>query len=234
MKSIEGELFDTVLSMLGDEALFQLLFSTQSLQEVFLAKFSSTTGKGIDRLNGFQFSGRSKVELEVASKKILSSDFRFTPYLEVLRPKSRDKKPRLIGIPSVRDRVVMHQLNKFLAVLFPERVPKNVASTYVRDLANDLQKRPKDITWICSTDIQTFYDDVKQARLLSLLEKRISCKAAIRLVGHAIATPTVPKNTRRSRHKDFASSGVPQGLAISNILASIYMQDVDDMNRPGF
>lgn len=234
MKLIESNLFGTVLLALNDETLFKLLFSAESLEAVFREKFETTSGKGVDRLNGFQFSGRSKVELAVTSTKILSGHFRFTPYLEVLRPKSRDKRPRLIGIPSVRDRVVMHQLNKFLATLFPERVPKNVASTYVRDLAEDLKERPKDITWVCSTDIRTFYDDIRQTRLLSLLRKRISCDAAVQLIGHAIATPTVPKNTRRNRHKEYASNGVPQGLAISNILASIYMQDVDDeMKKAG-
>ncbi|MDB0534814.1 RNA-directed DNA polymerase, partial [Ralstonia solanacearum] len=59
--------------------------------------------------------------------------------------------------------------------------------------------------------------------------RRIKCKSAIKLIGHAISTPTIPKNTHRSRHKEFRpKNGVPQGLAISNILASIYMQDVDE------
>lgn len=228
MKLFQVKVFDTLLPILGDDALFKLLFSAESLEEVFREKFATTTGKGVDRLNGFQFSGRSKVELTIASEKIFSGSFRFTPYLEVLRTKSRDKKPRLIGIPTVRDRIVMHQLNKFLAIIFPERVPKNVASAYVRDLSADLKEMPKEATWVCSTDIKTFYDDIRHTRILMLLRKKISSETAIRLIGHAVITPTVPRNTRKSRHKDYASNGVPQGLAISNILASIYMQDVDD------
>lgn len=228
MAPIHATLIGSVLPALDDQTLFKLLFSAESLEAVFQEKFATSSGKGVDRLNGFQFSSRSKAELAVTSAKIFSSSFRFTPYLEVLRPKSRDKKPRLIGIPTVRDRVVMHQLNKYLAALYPDRVPKSVASTYVRDIAKDLMERSKDATWVCSTDIQTFYDDIRQVRLMSLLEKRISCVAATRLIRHAITTPTVPKNTRQSRHKDYVSKGVPQGLAISNILASIYMQDIDD------
>ncbi|MDR6153862.1 RNA-directed DNA polymerase [Acidovorax delafieldii] len=228
MELIKGPLIGMVPPPLDDDLLFKLLFSAEALEAVFRERFATTTGKGIDRLNGFQFSARSKAQFAVVSEKIISGRFRFSPYLEVLRPKSRDKKPRLIGIPTVRDRVVLHQLNKFLAAKFPERVPKNVASTYVRELSQGLQSLPKDTTWICSTDIQTFYDDIRQPRLLWLLRKRVSCEAVNKLVGHAIATPTVPKNTGRARHKDYVSKGVPQGLAISNILASIFMQDVDD------
>jgi RNA-directed DNA polymerase len=65
--------------------------------------------------------------------------------------------------------------------------------------------------------------------LLKALMKKIKCANAIKLIAHALSTPTVPKNTHRSRHKDFRPKiGVPQGLAISNILASIYMQEVDE------
>jgi len=228
MELTQGSLFEPAPQDLNHEELFAQLFSPNALEAAFREKFATTTGKGIDRLNGFQFGRNSRIELATASEKILASSFRFTPYLEVLRPKSRDKQPRLIGIPSVRDRVVMSQLNKFLAFTFPERVPKNLASIYVRDISGDLKLCAMDATWVCSTDIRTFYDDIGQGRLLKLLRKKISCEAAIRLVGHAIATPTVPKNCRRSRHKVYASNGVPQGLAISNILASIYMKDVDD------
>ena len=228
MEPVVGRLFGVIPPSADDDTLFKLLFSAEALEAVFQEKFATTTGKGIDRLNGFQFYARSKAELTVVSEKIISGRFRFTPYLEVLRSKSRDKKPRLIAIPTVRDRVVMHQLNKFLAAKFPERVPKSLASTYVRELSQGLQVLPKDTTWICTTDIETFYDDIQQARLLWLLRKRISCEAVNKLIGHALATPTVPKNTGRARHKDYASKGIPQGLAISNILASIYMQDVDD------
>lgn len=217
------------------DALFNFFFSPDALIGAFHEAFASTTGKGVDRINGFQFAGRASQHLTVASAKIAHGKFRFSPFLEVLRTKSRDKPPRLIGIPTVRDRVVLHQLNKFLAALYPDRIPKNVASTYVQAIAVDLQNRSPTETWVCSTDIKTFYDSIRQDRLLRTLAKRVKCTNAIKLIGHALSTPTIPKNTRQARRKDFKPKyGVPQGLAISNILASIYMQDVDDaMNKIG-
>lgn len=180
-------------------------------------------------MNGFQFALNAKGELGVASAKILSGKFRFSPYLEVLKAKGREKAPRLIGIPTVRDRVVIHQLNKFLAAVFPDRVPKNVASTYVREIAVDLRSQSPATTWICGTDIKTFYDSIRRTRLLAVIAKRVKSQRALNLIRHALETPTVPRNTHRSRHSEFKSvHGVPQGLAISNILASIYMEEVDE------
>ena len=212
-----------------DAMLFNSLFAPAALEAVFKDEFASTTGKGLDRLNGFQFSLNAKAELATASAKCLAGRYRFSPFLEVLKTKGRDKPPRLIGIPTVRDRVVLHQLNKFLAAIYPERVPKNVASTYVREISTDLNGKSPTDTWICSTDIKTFYDSIRRDQLLKVLRKRINCPSALKLISHALATPTVPKNTRRAKHKDFRTDvGVPQGLAISNVLASIYMQGVDE------
>lgn len=214
---------------IDDTMLFENLFSATALEAVFKEYFASSTSKGVDRLNGFQFAMNAKNHLVTASEKCLKGQYRFSPFLEVLKTKGRDKNPRLIGIPTVRDRVVLHQLNKFLAAIYPERVPKNVASTYVRVISTDLMKRSPTETWICSTDIKTFYDSILRDRLLNTLLKRVKSQNALKLIGHALATPTVPKNTRRTKHADYRTNiGVPQGLAISNILASIYMQDIDE------
>jgi RNA-directed DNA polymerase len=212
-----------------DSTLFAELFGTDALLDVFRANFESTTGKGVDRLNGFQFAPRAAVDMASVSKKCLNGGYRFAPYLEVLKTKGRDKPPRLIGIPTVRDRVVLRQLNQFLAAVYPERVPKNIASTYIRQIAADLKTKVPHETWVCGTDIRTFYDAIQRDRLLKVVGRRVKCAAAIKLIGHALATPTVPKNARKARRSEFkAERGVPQGLAISNILASIYMQEVDE------
>lgn len=214
---------------IDDTTLFQGLFSVRALEGVFKEEFATSTGKGVDRLNGFQFEARAKARIATASEKCLTGAHRFSPFLEVLRTKGRNSNPRLIGIPTVRDRVVLHQLNKYLAILYPERVPKNVASTYVREISADLVERSPTETWICSTDIKTFYDSIERERLLKVLSNRVKCQSALKLIGHALSTPTVPRNTKRVKHAEYRTAvGVPQGLAISNILASIYMQEVDD------
>ena len=214
--------------LIDDKILFKSLFSADALLDTFNTEFSKSAGKGIDRINGFQFSERSQKELAIASRKCINGQYRFTPFLEVLKTKGRDKPPRLIGIPTVRDRVVLHQLNKFIAATHPERVPRKIASAYVRKISNDLKSKEESSTWVCSTDIKIFYDSIQRERLIKTLKPRISCTEALRLVEHSLLTPIVPKNTARKRHVEFRSKdGIPQGLAISNILASIYMQDVD-------
>lgn len=213
---------------ISESELFNTLMSVDSLKEVFQSKFSRSQSKGVDRLNGFQFSKMSDEHLEIASRKCLNGSYRFSPYLEHLKPKGRGKAPRLVGIPCIRDRIVLHQLNKYLAYVFPECVPKNIANSHIRQIASDLQKRSEDNIFVCGCDIKTFYDSIKREHLEKELSKRIKTQNALALVKHAINTPTVPKNSRRSTYSSYKEiCGVPQGLAISNLLAAIYLHAVD-------
>nr|WP_279607082.1 RNA-directed DNA polymerase [Burkholderia gladioli] len=51
----------------------------------------------------------------------------------------------------------------------------------------------------------------------------------------AIATPTVTKNSSRTRRSTGGlERGVPQGLSISNLLAAIYLHSVDAEMRRSF
>ena len=138
MTASEGELMFSV-GLTDDSGLFDALFSPGALIETFEASFVNSTGKGTDRLNGFQFSKVASATLTNVSEKCLSGKFRLSPYLETLKTKGRDSHPRLISIPTIRDRVVLHQLNRFLASVYPKRVPKNIASTYIREITTDLQ-----------------------------------------------------------------------------------------------
>ncbi|WP_258167834.1 reverse transcriptase/maturase family protein [Burkholderia multivorans] len=214
--------------------IFSALFSAAALSDVFNARFSSARSKGIDRLSGFQFAQRSATTLAVTSTKCANGSFRFTPYLEVLKLKGRGKAPRMIGIPTVRDRVVLYQLNAFLKAVFPDCIPANIANGYVRQIASDIHTYKPDETFVYGGDIKSFYDAIPRARLLGVLEKRITEPRALQLIRRAIATPTVAKNSSQATKTSPAPSdrGVPQGLAISNILASIYLHSVDaDMRR---
>lgn len=209
--------------------LFEDTFSVSSLITCFTERFQYGTAKGVDRLNGYQYKSRAEESFSVASKKCLSGAFRFSPYLEVLKSKGRSKYPRLISIPTVRDRVVLNQLKDFLALVYPECVPKQTAAALMRGVAEALRPLDPASTLVCGCDLKDFYPSLDHQRLLKILNERIDDSRALALVRRAIVTPTVPLGARRVLHRQYSqTAGVPQGLAISNILAAIYMGPVDE------
>lgn len=210
--------------------IFKQLFSADSLEQTFREHFQTTRTRGVDRLTGPQFARSSVIELARVSEKVLGGAYKFTPYAEVLRTKGRGKAPRLIGIPTVRDRVVLYQVNRFLSEIYPAQVPRNLAKKTVASIVESLKKPDcmGDETWVCSTDIKTFYDSIDRVRLIKVLQRSVDCDVALRLIDRAILTPIVTRGSQRTAYAGFKRSlGVPQGLSISNILAAIYLMDVD-------
>lgn len=214
---------------------FKEQFDLDALVSTFRSKFIYSRSKGVDRVNGFQFKPLASDALAAASRKVFSGSYRFSPYLENLFVRGRGKVPRLISIPTVRDRVVLHQLKECLAHAFPECVPRNIASEHVRSLTAELANRQPDTTYICSCDIKDFYGSIDRTRLLKIVQTRVTHPLTISLIRRSLLTPIVPGNARRRDYKDYAEArGIPQGLATSNILAAIYLEEVDGaMNRLG-
>lgn len=208
---------------------FDIAFKETNLFRAFEEKFQFSTSKGIDRINGYQFSESAKAHFHTAAGKIKAGTYRFSPYVERLRLKGRNKEPRIIGIPTIRDRVVINQLKECLAFAFPECVPKNIANSYIRQLAEELPTLDPSVTYVCGCDIKRFYDSIDRGRLLSLIASRIKHEPTKILVHRCLATPIIPLGTRKSKYAEYSSvQGVPQGLSISNLLAAIYLGEVDE------
>ncbi len=98
-------------------------FRIKSLKKIYNQKFQSSKIKGIDRLSGSQFRKQAKEQIRVIHNKCLRGTYKFSPYLELLSSKGRGKAPRLLAIPTIRDRIVLHALKEILFQVFPECVP---------------------------------------------------------------------------------------------------------------
>lgn len=216
--------------------LLEALYCEESLKNIFIEKFTETKTKGIDRLNGFQLSKNLDEHISVINRKCMSGKYQFTPYAEVLRLKGRGKAPRVIGIPTVRDRIVLHQLKDILSYTFPENVPKTRANTVVHKISREIYKIEEEgnapATQVFGCDIQSFYDEIDRDLLLKTIQKRIKSPKVLKLIKAAIDCPIVPRNFRHKKIEEYVTKkGIPQGLAISNILAAIYLSDFDDEIR---
>lgn len=102
----------------------------------------------------------------------------------------------------------------------------------MREIAADLADKPLDATFVAGCDIKQFYDTLHRDRLLTHLKRKITDPRAISLIEHSIVTPTVPQASRRRDHNKYSGTeGVPQGLSTSNILAAIYIDEIDQGMR---
>lgn len=206
--------------------LFKRSFTIKYLRDIFQSNIECQRTKGLDRINAYQFSLQSTKHLKIIKYKCLKSSYQFSPYMEMLKAKGRDKNPRLIAIPTVRDRIVLYALKEILSNIFKDCVPRKLAKTYIYDIIKFSENKNYGDLGIFRTDIKNFYDSIDRKILMKKLETRIKSKKILILIERAISSPIVPKHYRKNHiHQYRTSKGIPQGLSISNILAAIYVSE---------
>jgi len=207
-----------------DESLEKYL-SVENISEIFHSYIIKHNIIGIDNIDNDLFRKNIALHTNHISKTI--RDYHYSPYLEKLISKGRNKNPRVVSIPTIKDRIVLYVLKEILHRLYHECVHSELINTKIRKLHQIISKT--NTGNIIKIDIKGFYDSINQNILLEKLKGKTNAHLFLSLIENAIINPTVPKYYSKSDKKSFYQySGIPQGLAISNILANIYLSDFDN------
>ena len=206
---------------------FRRWFRQATIAEAYEESVRLTSAKGVDRLDPTSFEKQMKEHFSIIRRKCLDGSYRFSPYLEILKSKGRGREPRVVSVPTVRDRVVFCLLKELLHEVFPECVNRMLPNAYVRAILQSLGGIDTRSLDVVRLDVKGFYDNLDHTVLERQLRKRIRSKRILALICKALETQTVPLGCGRRSARSRTALGVPQGLAISNILANIYMRDFD-------
>ncbi|WP_299794090.1 reverse transcriptase domain-containing protein [Ramlibacter sp.] len=176
----------------------------------------------MDRVDARNFLGRLASEVALISKKALAGTYEYTKYREKLVSRGADKAPRQLAIPTIRDRVTLRALCDYLFDIYPEARP-DLPQGKIDALkaAVDSGKYPHFIR----IDLRDFYPSLNHSIVLSRARRRARLPAFRKLVANALMNPTVAENA--VNNASTRTKGVPQGLSISNVLAEIFMLEVD-------
>lgn len=213
----------------------KLVLKVAFLEKVFSEKISKSRSKGFDKMSASHFETIKNIQFDTIINKCLDGTFEFTPYLELLKIKNARTPPRTISIATIRDRHILYCLKEVLTSKFPECVNKKRPNRYIYELKEFIHNS-KELVHYIKVDIERFYDTINRGILFSILKEKGINKIFLNLIKKAIENPTVPPNTKREDRTRFTKDiGIPQGLAISNILAQIYLSSLDeDIKRRKF
>ncbi|MDE2311357.1 MAG: reverse transcriptase [Betaproteobacteria bacterium] len=203
--------------------IFKRVFTKKYLTTIFVNHIRNSGAVGLDRVRPANFEKIFPKEVSSLNKKIQNGSYRFTRYKQKLISKGAGKYPRVISIPTVRDRVVLRGICDFLTDTF-DHVTLEIPQVKIAHLKNALESGQ--YSEYIKIDLANFYPSIDHELLAKTLRKKIRKSEALALVQNAIRTETVAEGPRRSVGGK-NSEGVPQGLSISNILAEIFIADFD-------
>ena len=180
---------------------------------------------GIDKIGKKRFEKKLIPNLNIIISKGMSGKYCFSPYKLTLIPKGVDKKPRKICVPTIRDKVMLRALKEIICKYYisesgESKLNGKALKSIIEDIKNSFRDNKYD-TYI-KLDITNFYDNIDHEILIESLRKEIEDENVIKLIENAITRKQVYEN-----YTNDTTIGVPQGLAISNILANIYLDELD-------
>ncbi|GIQ63813.1 group II intron reverse transcriptase/maturase [Paenibacillus cisolokensis] len=139
----------------------------------------------------------------------------------------KDGKLRPLGIPTVRDRVIQMATKLVMEPIFEADFqdtsfgfrPKRSAKQALEPIRKACNRKGN---WVVDVDIQGYFDNINQEKLMKLIEMRISDRRILKLVRKWLGAGVMEEgNIRRS------DLGTPQGGVISPLLANIYLNYFD-------
>ena len=212
---------------------FEDIISTSHLKRLFYSHLHSSGVRGNDSVLPTAFESRLEEEINIIQTKTRIQTYTFTYYREKLISKGAKHFPRVLSIPTVRDRLLLLALKEYLHLIFPECINRDLPNKKIADLYKYMQQH-SDSAYL-KTDIKGFYDHIDHTILFGLLKEKIEDERILSLLWKAIHNPTVPfPCTTQRKQKEKPTIGIPQGLSISNILSEIYMSDFDLMMKNRF
>jgi Retron-type reverse transcriptase len=203
--------------------LFAKATTLKNLIATYESKVAATNARGRDGVHPAQLDQDIRPLARRLSRSMRDGTHRFTTYRERLLSKGAGRPPRVLSIATARDRIVLKALADFLQAAFPQRV-LSTAQGKVDELKSALEFAAYD-TFV-RIDVREFFPSISHDALFREISAVMRIRAPRELVRKAVTTATVADGKVSRAEKP--GRGVPQGLAISNILAEIVLGSLDE------
>ncbi len=206
---------------------YRIIFTKNHLHDLYFSSVRFRAPVGIDKINRRAFENNIDENIDIIYRKVRNGTYKFTPYREKLISRGSIKLPRVVSIPTIRDKLTLKALYEVLQATYQNETP------FVHRIINEVSVAlaANEYDGVLRLDVKDFYPSVDHSLLFKQIKKRIRKDELLVLIANSLKQPTVAKIKKDEIHPN--DIGIPQGLSISNILANIYLFAIDEkyLNR---
>ncbi|MCP4678650.1 MAG: group II intron reverse transcriptase/maturase [Deltaproteobacteria bacterium] len=167
-------------------------------------------------------------------EELLQDRYEPSPVLKVEIPKPGGKGMRMLGIPTVQDRLVQQALNQAMQPVFEPGFSESSYGFRPGRSAHDAVVAAREHVasgrrWVVDVDLEKFFDRVNHDVLMARVARKIEDTRVLRLIRKFLQAGIMDSGLVSAR-----TEGTPQGGPLSPLLSNILLDDLDwEMEKRG-
>ena len=212
-------------------SLYGRLLSQRVLYEAFRRVRRNKGAAGIDGQSLSAFEANLEVELSCLLSELKEKRYRAQPVRRVTLPKP-DGGERLLGIPTVRDRVVQQALRTLLEPIFDgDFHPSSYGYRPGRSAHQAISKAQLFIRryqrhWVVDMDLSKCFDTLDHDLILRQFRRKVTDGSVLGLLEQFLNSGVMVGHQYEATER-----GSPQGGVISPLIANVYLDAFDQFMK---
>ena len=209
-----------------DMELLEKVLSKENLNNAYKQVYKNKGASGVDGVTVEELFSYIKEHKEEILRKIRNRKYKPQPVRRVYIPKENGKM-RKLGIPSVIDRVLQQAIIQVLTPIYEEQFSDNsygfrsnrsceMAITKALECFND------GYDWIVDIDLQSFFDEVNQDKLIGIIRRTVKDGNLVSLIRKFLQSGVMEQEVIQPTRK-----GTPQGGNLSPLLSNVMLNELD-------
>jgi len=213
-------------------SLYDRLLHGGVLIEAFKKVKRSKGAGGIDRQSIESFESNIKDNILKLVTELKDKSYKPSPVKRVEIPKENGAGVRLLGIPTIRDRVVQQALFTILQPIYEEDFhPSSYGYRPKRSSHHAVSKatmfiRNYELEYVVDMDLSKCFDTLDHELILKSVRKRVTDGSILKLIRQFLKSGVMIGDVL-----ELTDIGSPQGGVISPLLANIYLNEFDQFMK---
>jgi len=202
------------------------ILDRRNMEKAVTRVISNNGSGGIDGMQTDKLRDYLNTHYQILRSSILSGTYKPSPVKKVEIRKEQGGT-RMLGIPTVLDRLVQQSIAQCLSPKYEEQFSKQSYGFRPKRNAHQAVMQAKEYitsgkTYVIEMDLEKFFDKVNHDRLMSVLSEKISDKRVLQLI-RSYLTSGIMEGGIVSQQQE----GTPQGSPLSPLLSNIVLDGLD-------
>lgn len=224
----------TVMDPALRDGLLERVLASENLRRAWRQVKANHGAPGVDGMTIEDFPAFAREHWPSIRQAIRDGTYQPSPVRRTEIPKRHGQGKRLLGIPTVVDRIIQQAMAQVLGPLFDPEFsassfgfrPERSAHQAVKQIQSYIKQGYKVAV---DLDLAKFFDRVNHDALMVRVARKVRDKAVLRLIGKYLRAGVLVGKSLQPTEE-----GVPQGSPLSPLLSNVMLDDLDkELERRG-